>query len=192
MGIKQSRGSLTVEAVLILPIFLGAILFISFLTKAYLVHEVVQDALNQTAVQLASCSYPNSLSGGNEHELANLAMVMDVIYSGTKASNDSGSNADLTDHMRNILNSQATETNATAVVMDVCESVFEEQLSEKFISSIAGGVEGISLKDSNFYDENQNIELVAHYTLKSVDPFGFIKNIPLENRVLIRAWMGGI
>lgn len=60
---KHRRGSLTVEAVLILPIFMAAILFISYFIKAHLVQDIVQDALTEAVVEVSALSYPYSLSG---------------------------------------------------------------------------------------------------------------------------------
>ncbi len=60
---KHRRGSLTVEAVLILPIFMAAILFISYFIKAHLVQDIVQDALTEAVVEVSALSYPYCLSG---------------------------------------------------------------------------------------------------------------------------------
>lgn len=62
----RRRGSLTVEAVLILPIFMAAILFISYFIKAYYVQDVVQDALTEAVMEVSSLSYPYYLSGALE------------------------------------------------------------------------------------------------------------------------------
>lgn len=62
---KQRRGSLTVEAVLILPIFMATILFISYFIKAHLVQDIVQDALTEAVVEISSLSYPYCISGAS-------------------------------------------------------------------------------------------------------------------------------
>ena len=56
MQIKQ-KGSLTVEATLAFPVYIMAILTIISLLNIYYTHAIVQQALNNTALQIAQCSY---------------------------------------------------------------------------------------------------------------------------------------
>jgi hypothetical protein len=62
----RNRGSLTVEAVLILPMFMALILFLSYFIKAYYVHDIIQDALTESVMDVSSMSYPYYLSGALE------------------------------------------------------------------------------------------------------------------------------
>ncbi|TCT11648.1 TadE-like protein [Natranaerovirga pectinivora] len=54
---KLNKGSLTVEAALVLPIFIFAILFISYFIKVIYIQENIQHALDQTATHLATYAY---------------------------------------------------------------------------------------------------------------------------------------
>lgn len=60
---KYNKGALTVEAAIVLPIFICAIFTIGFLIKIIYVHEVVQHAITESATELASYSYLYSKSG---------------------------------------------------------------------------------------------------------------------------------
>ena len=53
----RQKGSLTVEATLVFPIYIMAILTIISLLNIYYTHAIVQQALNNTALQIAQCSY---------------------------------------------------------------------------------------------------------------------------------------
>ena len=53
----RKKGSLTVEATLVFPIYIMAILTIISLLNIYYTHAIVQQALNNTALQIAQCSY---------------------------------------------------------------------------------------------------------------------------------------
>ncbi len=63
MKLKCARGSVTVEASLALPIFIGAILSIAFLIKVVYVQETVQHAINGAADEMASAGYIYYISG---------------------------------------------------------------------------------------------------------------------------------
>lgn len=72
----KSKGSLTVEAALTLPIFLFVILSISFLIKAVYVYEIMEHAIMETAKELSTYSYILTVSGVKE--------IDDIIDDGTK------------------------------------------------------------------------------------------------------------
>lgn len=59
----KKRGSLTVEAALVLPIFICAILTVGFMTKLVYTHEIVQHAIDEAANEMASTSYIYYVSG---------------------------------------------------------------------------------------------------------------------------------
>lgn len=54
---KRLRGSLTVEAALVLPIFLIAVLTMIYIIKILFIHETVQYSLNETANEMATYAY---------------------------------------------------------------------------------------------------------------------------------------
>ncbi|QUH30332.1 TadE/TadG family type IV pilus assembly protein [Vallitalea guaymasensis] len=54
---KKLKGSLTVEAAIVLPIFLMAILSIVYIIKIMYIHESIQHGLSETANELAAYSY---------------------------------------------------------------------------------------------------------------------------------------
>lgn len=60
---RGKRGSLTVEAALVLPIFICAILTIGFFTKIVYTHEIIQHAITEAVNEMASSSYLYYTSG---------------------------------------------------------------------------------------------------------------------------------
>lgn len=81
MKLKSKKGSVTVEASLALPIFIGAVLSIAFLIKLVYVQEVVQHAINGAAYEMAATGYVYYISG--------IKGINDTINSGL----ESGENA---------------------------------------------------------------------------------------------------
>lgn len=57
------RGSVTVEAAVVLPIFLCVILSITFFTRAARTHEIMQHAIHQAALEMSATSYLFHVSG---------------------------------------------------------------------------------------------------------------------------------
>ncbi len=62
MGLKTNRrGSLTVEAAIILPLFLCFFFFMVFVIKAACIHISLDHAVQETAKEIAASAYPLSL-----------------------------------------------------------------------------------------------------------------------------------
>ncbi|MCR4434863.1 MAG: TadE/TadG family type IV pilus assembly protein [Clostridiales bacterium] len=59
----RHKGSMTVEASLVLPVFISAVLTMLFLIKLAYIHEVIQHALSETADEMAASSYIYYMSG---------------------------------------------------------------------------------------------------------------------------------
>jgi len=57
------KGSVTVEAAIVLPVFLCIIISIIFLIKVVYTHEIIQHAIDETANEMASASYLYHVSG---------------------------------------------------------------------------------------------------------------------------------
>ena len=54
---NRDKGSVTVEASIVFPIFVCVIISIIFLIKAVIVHEIIQHAINEAAHELSAASY---------------------------------------------------------------------------------------------------------------------------------------
>ena len=57
IGLRNRKGSITVEAAIILPVCICVIVGIGFFTKVVYVHEMIQHAINDTANEIAGMSY---------------------------------------------------------------------------------------------------------------------------------------
>jgi hypothetical protein len=66
VNLKSTKGSLTVEAAVVLPIFICAIFTIAFIIKIIYVHEIIQHSITESAVELSSYSYLYSIAGFKE------------------------------------------------------------------------------------------------------------------------------
>jgi hypothetical protein len=76
---KRDKGSITVEASIVFPIFICVIISIIFLIKAVVVHEIIQHAANQAAHELSTVSYLFHASGLQEaHDLMREGLESDA------------------------------------------------------------------------------------------------------------------
>jgi hypothetical protein len=66
INIRGSKGAVTVEASLVLPLFVCAVLTIAFIIKIVYVQETVQHAINGTADEMASAGYAYCILGLKE------------------------------------------------------------------------------------------------------------------------------
>lgn len=60
---KKSEGSVTVEAAIVLPVFLCAVLTIGFLIRIFYVQEIIQHAMTETVNEMSTYSYIYYKSG---------------------------------------------------------------------------------------------------------------------------------
>jgi len=67
---RYDRGSLTVEATIILPFFMCFFFLLLFLIKTACIHITLDRAVKETAKEIASCIYPISFLNELEDELA--------------------------------------------------------------------------------------------------------------------------
>lgn len=58
-----NKGSITIEASIALPIFMGLILSLTFIIRIAVAHQVIQHAINDAASELATYSYVYTASG---------------------------------------------------------------------------------------------------------------------------------
>lgn len=217
--LKRRRGSLTVEAVLILPIFMAAILFISYFVKAHIVQDVVQDALTEAVMEVSSLSYPYYLSGALEFKEAvheetagrmdalrenygTIAGLLEQVHGEPGLRADTGELtpesmfrlAKLTAADQGI--NAAEDTIARELILGTMGRVLSadgKSIVERMeVLGIENGLDGFDFTGSVFYGEQDEMDIQVRYTLNRVDPFGFVRNVPMKNRVVCRAWMGGV
>jgi hypothetical protein len=118
--IKKSRGSITIEACVALPIFLGFFIMILIMIKIACINIALDHAVNETAKQLATTVYPITFLNEFENKIVDeygeqgissmQGSIKDVAYNTLKDTVDStiadmfSGNISMTD-INNILNS---------------------------------------------------------------------------------------
>ncbi|TAH73877.1 MAG: hypothetical protein EWM47_02085 [Anaerolineaceae bacterium] len=166
---KRIRASLTVEASLVLPLFL--LFFISFIYFIQIItlQEVLQRAMTESGLSMARAVY---------------------VYSDFRDVEDA-KEADTTIFEEGI--QAGIEELADALINNVVlKYVVASRLNVDYInhSFVVGGYDGIHFDDSKILEGNDDIDLVIKYRIKiPISIFG-LQEMDMIQRVRLRGWNG--
>ena len=155
-------ASVTLEAALILPFFLFAMLSLMSLFEALRVQSVLQAALHHAGREVS-------------------VLAFDAKFIAESINED----------MSRELSADAKGFTSAACYVYASNGAREyvrENL--KGDGSITGGISGISFLFETPYDENYSIDLIARYSIEPFFIPGEIVSIPMEIRYFSHAWMG--
>lgn len=126
-NLKDKKGSITVEAALVLPIFICAVLTIGFLIKVYYVQEIFQQAITEAANEISSYSYVYYASG--------LYDIQEDIDSGLqeKAKEAEGLIAETEDFYNNLLETKESVVR-TKASLEGSISEFKQHMTQRAFS----------------------------------------------------------
>ncbi len=271
--IKDKKGSVTVEAAIVLPIFICAVLTIGFLIRVYYIQEIFQQAITEAANEISSYSYIYYASGLYEiqedidrglqeeaEEAEELVEEAEDFYSSLLDTKESlvetkdslqGGISEFKEHMAEMefsrgidrifdmideLKTTRTQTeelleklnaltekgmdnpqdklmsfvalmgsNAWKDGKTFLGGVLSQQLMEKHLNTledeninnrllklhIIGGIDGLDLSESKFFEGNEDINIVLKYQIKLPLPIDVLKAIPIRQEVTVRGWLGG-
>ena len=184
---KDTRGSLTVEALLFLIPFIMA--FCTIINGARFVQAevIIHHAVTQTAKQLSTYSYVLTKAGitekmqetnGKSRDFQNT--VTDAISSIEGFADAAGDPDALAEGVFSFIKSGAQDAAIGALVSSLAEETIRNSISlmsddpDKFLSNlgIEGGVSGLDFSDSHWEPEGENgkakIEIVVKYSMKNV------------------------
>ena len=184
---KDTRGSLTVEALLFLIPFIMA--FCTIINGARFVQAevIIHHAVTQTAKQISTYSYVLTKAGitekmqetnGKSRDFQNT--VTDAISSIEGFADAAGDPDALAEGVFSFIKSGAQDAAIGALVSSLAEETIRNSISlmsddpDKFLSNlgIEGGVSGLDFSDSHWEPEGENgkakIEIVVKYSMKNV------------------------
>ena len=157
-------GSLTVEAALVLPIFVLVLAGILCMGQMFYLQTRIQTAMEQTGEELATYYFGvKSLSGDTDGE----------------EGKQSGLDAVLGDFAKGI-------ASAVFAKNRILEAVGREWLDN---SLIEGGSDGLSMAGSTFFQEDDRVNLTVRYRIK-IPYLDFLKPLTVVQTCVRRAWTG--
>lgn len=176
----KSKGILTVEAALVLPIFLFAILTFCYLFRVMELQLKLQSALNQAAQQTASYGYLlGRLYGKSEQKTKELLGNSELFSAQGLFSVDEAGEG-----LLHLVESLAAESALKQMV------VLSDALKESDLKRIVGGIDGICFQGSRLRDEERCVVVVAEYQIKL--PFfpSVISKLPVRQTAVSRLFCG--
>lgn len=203
--LTKQNGYLTVEAALVLPIFICAILTIGFMTKLVYTHEIVQHAINEAANEMSASSYIYYTSGiydiddtisneledkkqQSEEHIKNIATLYKELNSSI-----SEIESDAKDEMMGLasLIAKTGYDKSKTVVGNVLISHYMKKhgLNDKRLKRL--NIEELDLSSSTYFNNNEDIDVIVKYNMNIPLPIKFTNYITIVQRAKARAWMGG-
>ncbi|SCY84417.1 TadE/TadG family type IV pilus assembly protein [Alkaliphilus peptidifermentans] len=232
----RKKGSITVEAAIVLPFFISIILTIGFISRTLYLHELIQHGITETANEVASIGYIYHKSGIRDLQKDledGLAEKSEPIKEHINTVRQSYDN--ITETQKSIVNIiQGTQISANDTVEQLKEGSLHNPIEE--LNSLIGlvgeviwnkgktdlerlliqqlinkhlitnkqndinkrlialgvidGWKGLDFQRSTFFNRNDEINIIVTYKINTF-PLRIIKEIPIMQRVTVRAWMGG-
>ncbi|NTV91328.1 MAG: hypothetical protein HGA22_13370, partial [Clostridiales bacterium] len=208
---RREAGSVTVEAAIVFPVFLCAVLTVIFLIKAVYVHELVQQGLNDTARRLSSISclyyksglldWDGSIQKGLEsnteyftEQTEILSGLFDIFGIDT-----GGEIPEVMGEITEKLSLGAFNDMKTSLFTPLTRGILMDSLkaegatAEERLSALGvkGGFAGLDLNESAYFNGNEDIDLIVRYTLELPLPVRFFGDFSFVQRASCRAWTGG-
>lgn len=212
----KQKGSLTVEASLVLPIFICAILTIGFLTKIVYTHEIIQHAITEAANDMASSSYLYYISGS--YDIDN-TLSNKLEEKKKKSEEHIRSIVDCSKELYDFIGQIKVESNDT--YEDIANNPKDEMISlvsliakkgldkeKTYIGNILIkhyikrygltdsklkklDIDKLDFSHSSYFCNNQDIDVIVKYKVNISLPIKFVNDISMVQRATTRAWMGG-
>lgn len=165
----MKKGSITVEAALILPIFLCFFLVFLYLFQILIVQEHIQSSITKTGLDLAKGAYILDDFVDVDEALDFDTDLLDSVL-------DQG--------LKNLVRASVEGS----LVKELVQKYLDSELIDK--SCIKDGYSGVSFKGSSVLGQDEDIDIIVSYKVEFLlDIFG-IGDIAMTQRVRLRGWTG--
>lgn len=188
---KKEDGSITLEAAMVLPIFMLFVVFVASFIRISVVEIALNKSVSETAKVISSHAYPATILTEKAKDL------VETKISGVSASfvklGDVEKMADKT--FRELLDIDVSSNSLISSLTNnkVNKSVkkhFENNINSNYFSSDKLSTE-VELPTSINGDKGAYIGITATYDLKIVAPF-ISKSVKLKKRAYERLWVGSM
>ena len=216
---RNQKGSLTIEASISYSIFLMVIVTIIYIMRIVYLYGLVQHAVSQTAKELSMYSYLYQVSGINDlrgeiadatgdrsqtvnKDVGEVIKFYEEFSSGDTTVRYNGT-TDPRELLKNIgaamLGEAGKEANQQLFEM-VARSLIESYIGadskgnsadERLAAlRVVGGLGGLNLSSSSFFEDGKTIDLIVCYTIDPIMPIDILPEQNLANRAYIQGVSG--
>lgn len=192
-GGRLSKGSITLEAAITLPLFIIAVIMFAFVIKLYYTQEIIQQAITGASSEMSVYSLlyyktdAEELMGGIE-KFGNSEKVGEVLE-----------DVKLTPYIQQFGKDAADYLRAQAALVPITKVLVKKKLEVSYFGSVDERLKSLSFKDgfdsidftsSRILEDNKSIDIVAKYKMS----FPFLGDILPEIKVVQTAsaciWAG--
>ncbi len=170
MKLKTSeKGSITVEAAIMLPFFIIAVMAFAFILKVYYTNEIIQNALAGASRQMSAYSLLYYKTNAEEvisslERFSSSDTVSDALGDNWLTSIIQEAGKDATDHVRTQL---ALVPVAKLIIRNQLEAENYKDIDERLSDlNIAGGFDGFDFSDSKMLADGRSLDITVSYTMK--------------------------
>ncbi len=190
---QNCRGSITVEAAILLPVFIAAIMTFVFIIKVYYVHEIMQQAITSACEEMSLYSLLYYETNADE-----LISSLEKFTSSQKADNTSGDTwiapiieqfgKDASDYVR-----------AQVVLVPISKILVKKNLEVSYFDNVDNrlrllnlkdGFEGIDFSSSRMLADDKSIDIIISYKMSFPFLKEFIPEIKITQMASSYVWAG--
>lgn len=168
-GRKIEAASLTVEAALVLPIFLYFVLIFLYFIQIFTVQEQVQSAITKIGFKFSKAAYVIQ-------DFPSVEEAMNLEFSIFGLDIDLG------------LADWVEEASSQSILKSYSRAYLDTEYINR--SCIKGGYQGISFEGSNLFAEDEMIDIQVSYQVELPIRIFLMPNMRMKQRVRLRSWTG--
>jgi hypothetical protein len=190
----NTKGILTVEAALVLPIFIYAVVALIYFFQIIYIQEILQNAITETGLYSAKYAYVYDY-------IINYENIDKENNKENKDNKDNTNNNNINNNHNNIsekdINSDNEKSTIDEIIARSIDSTFFKIKMQDYLdiniinnSCIENGFTGIHTYMSSYMEDDNMIDIILMYDIKLPLQFIHTRNIPVIQRVRLRGWNG--
>lgn len=166
---KEHKGSLTVEAALVMPVFIYFTVAFLYFIQLFIVQEQIQDAITRMGLDISKAAYVYQEIPTAEDSLSFDFSVFDNVFElkPGKLADEMAGSAMLNFYARDFLDNSKINN-----------------------SCIVGGFDGLSFSGSDIFGNEDDIDIVVSYKVRFPIRLFVIDDMKMVQRVRMRKWTG--
>lgn len=185
-----AHGSLTVEASLVLPVFIYVIIAFMYFLQVVRIQECLQNAITETGIFTVKYAYVYDyiMKYGKEN-----ASEENIKESGNGSYTGNGQE----ESIENL--KSRFESSIEAAVAKAIDSTYYKVKMQDFLdinrinkSCIKDGFDGIHTSLSGFMEEDDAVDIILTYDIRLPLLFIHVEDIPVIQRIRMRGWTGHV
>lgn len=217
---RNQKGVLTLEASISYSIFMMIIVSFLYLMRIVYAYGLIQHAVDQTAKELSMYTYLYQVTGMNEvyqdmkdstskrteqfnKDAGEIVKLYETLQSGNYSEAKYDGTLNPKDILKNVGSALVSETSDEAnrqmfklIVKPMIAGYIGADSTGKSADErlkalrVIGGLDGLNLDSSSFFEDGQTMDLVVCYTIDPILPIDIVPELNFSNRAYVRGMSG--